>query len=108
MNNIDSIQQAKLCLLVASIALAAPALRAQASNDKEAKRIEPQKLETFEVTGSRIKRLDAETPSPVVTYTAENLAERGTRTSANLSRASPLTPARPTRSSSPAASRAGL
>jgi outer membrane receptor protein involved in Fe transport len=35
------------------------------------------KLEKFEVTGSRIKRLDVETPSPVVRITAEALANTG-------------------------------
>lgn len=37
----------------------------------------PQKLEAFEVTGSRVKRLDYETPAPVVTYTAANIDEKG-------------------------------
>ena len=36
-----------------------------------------QTLERFEVTGSRIRRLDAETPSPVVTYTAAAIEEKG-------------------------------
>lgn len=36
-----------------------------------------QKLEPFEVTGSRIKRLDYETTSPVVTYTAASIEEKG-------------------------------
>lgn len=35
------------------------------------------KLEPVEVTGSRIKRVDYETPSPVVTYTAEAIEEKG-------------------------------
>ncbi|MBM3852825.1 MAG: TonB-dependent receptor [Verrucomicrobia bacterium] len=34
-------------------------------------------LEAFEVTGSRVKRLDYETPSPVITYTAAAIDERG-------------------------------
>jgi iron complex outermembrane recepter protein len=34
-------------------------------------------LERFEVTGSRVKRLDYETPSPVVTYTAQVIEEKG-------------------------------
>lgn len=36
-----------------------------------------QKLEAFEVTGSRIKRLDYETVAPVVTYTAAAIDEKG-------------------------------
>lgn len=35
------------------------------------------KLEPFEVTGSRVKRLDYELPSPVVTYTVEDIAASG-------------------------------
>jgi outer membrane receptor protein involved in Fe transport len=37
----------------------------------------PAKLEPFEVTGSRVKRLDYELPSPVVTYTVEDIAATG-------------------------------
>ncbi|MEY2879390.1 MAG: hypothetical protein RLZZ15_1770 [Verrucomicrobiota bacterium] len=36
-----------------------------------------EKLETFEVTGSRIKRIDAETPSPVIRFTAADLQATG-------------------------------
>ncbi len=36
-----------------------------------------QVLEKFEVTGSRVKRLDYETPAPVVTYTAEAISDKG-------------------------------
>ena len=35
------------------------------------------KLEAFEITGSRIRRLDYETTSPVVTYTAAAIEEKG-------------------------------
>lgn len=35
------------------------------------------KMEKFEVTGSRIKRLDAETPSPVVTFKVSDIEARG-------------------------------
>src|SRR4051812_2985904 len=38
---------------------------------------EPQKLEKFEVTGSRIKRLDYETPAPVISFTAADLDAKG-------------------------------
>ena len=36
-----------------------------------------QKLEKFEVTGSRIKRLDVETPAPVATFTAVEIEAKG-------------------------------
>jgi hypothetical protein len=36
----------------------------------------PQQLEAYEVTGSRVKRLDYETVAPVVTFTAAAI-ERG-------------------------------
>lgn len=36
-----------------------------------------QKLEPFEVTGSRVKRLDYETPAPVITYSATTIDEKG-------------------------------
>jgi outer membrane receptor protein involved in Fe transport len=37
----------------------------------------PTKLEAFEVTGSRVKRVDYETPVPVVTYTTESIEDKG-------------------------------
>ena len=37
----------------------------------------PQKIEAFEVTGSRIKRVDYETPSPVITYSAAAIEDKG-------------------------------
>lgn len=37
-------------------------------------------LEKFEVTGSRVKRLDVETPQPVVVYTAQSIEDAGYRT----------------------------
>ncbi len=47
----------------------------------ETKPVDPaaatQKLEAFEVTGSRVKRFDYETPSPVVTYTAAAIDDKG-------------------------------
>lgn len=39
-----------------------------------------QVLEKFEVTGSRIKRTDIETPQPVVTYTAKAIEDTGFKT----------------------------
>jgi outer membrane receptor protein involved in Fe transport len=44
-----------------------------ASPAEEKKQAEPHKLAPFEVTGSRIKRLDFETPSPVETFTAQHI-----------------------------------
>lgn len=38
---------------------------------------ELKKMEAFEVTGSRVKRLDYETTSPVVTFTAAAIEEKG-------------------------------
>ena len=38
---------------------------------------QPDKLEKFEVTGSRIKRTDFETPQPVVTYSAQAIEDTG-------------------------------
>ena len=41
------------------------------------KKDEPQKLEKFEVTGSRIKRLDYETPAPVATFSVADIEAKG-------------------------------
>lgn len=41
------------------------------------KKDDTQKLEKFEVTGSRIKRLDTETPAPVATFTATEIEAKG-------------------------------
>jgi outer membrane receptor protein involved in Fe transport len=41
------------------------------------KKDDTQKLEKFEVTGSRIKRLDVETPAPVATFTATEIEAKG-------------------------------
>ncbi len=54
----------------------ATAVPASARPADEAK-TEEVKLEKFEVVGSRIKRLDTETPAPVVTYTAAEIRESG-------------------------------
>ena len=51
-----------------------------AESDKkktDEKKDDTQKLEAFEVTGSRVKRLDYETASPVVTFTAAAIEEKG-------------------------------
>lgn len=51
---------------------------------------EPQKLEKFEITGSRIRRLDAETVSPVTTVRTADLAVTGFPTIAEAIRAMPF------------------
>ncbi len=56
--------------------------------DKE--KDEPQKMNAFEVTGSRIKRVDAETPSPVVRLTRQDLASTGFSTVDDALRALPF------------------
>lgn len=48
------------------------------------------KLQQFEVTGSRIRRVDAETPSPVVRITAESLQATGFSTVDDALRAMPF------------------
>jgi len=57
----------------------------------DAKTEETVKLQQFEVTGSRIRRVDAETPSPVVRLTAESLANTGFSTVDDALRALPFT-----------------
>ena len=78
MNTTDRTHPAALRALAAActLILAASAARAQ-SPAAPAKADAPQQLEKFEVTGSRIKRLDAETTSPVITYTAQSIEQRG-------------------------------
>src|SRR5687767_7325682 len=50
---------------------------------------EAQKLEKFEVTGSRIKRIDAETPQPVVRLTEAEFKATGFSTLGDAIRAMP-------------------
>ncbi len=53
-------------------------LSAQAPKKEEPeKKSETSVLEPFEVTGSRVKRLDYETVSPVVTYSSSSIEEKG-------------------------------
>lgn len=49
----------------------------------------PQKMETFEVTGSRIKRIDVETPQPVVRMTEADFKSTGFSTLGDAMRAMP-------------------
>jgi iron complex outermembrane recepter protein len=50
---------------------------------------QPQKIEKIEITGSNIKRVDAETPSVVQIITKEDIAKSGASTVAELLRAVP-------------------
>ena len=61
-------------LVALTLALPFTAL-AQSPAPTDQKQVE--KLATFEVTGSRIKRLDAETPSPVIRFSAADLQATG-------------------------------
>lgn len=54
------------------------------------KKEEVQQLGAYEVTGSRIKRLDTETPSPVIRFTREELANTGFSTVDDALRALPF------------------
>lgn len=80
-----STAQAELRLGVIALALAtlmpaqtsAPSPRTEAAVDQERTSRAAVKLAAFEVTGSRIKRLDYETPVPVATYTAADLELSG-------------------------------
>jgi iron complex outermembrane recepter protein len=72
--------------LVTSLALAQPATP-PATFDQKAQ--EPAKLEQFSVTGSRIKRIDTETPQPLVRLTAVEFQETGFSTVGDALRAMP-------------------
>ncbi|MEY2879043.1 MAG: hypothetical protein RLZZ15_1423, partial [Verrucomicrobiota bacterium] len=67
--------------LALAAALLAGALSAQevtpAATPAASTAAAPAKLEAFEVTGSRVKRLDYETVSPVVTFTSATIEEKG-------------------------------
>ena len=69
----------RLCLLVPvfcasfSVAQVPASTTAPAATDSA----QPKVLEPFEVTGSRVKRLDYETVSPVVTFSSANIEEKG-------------------------------
>jgi len=79
MNHSHRSHQVELCRLEMALTLAAatPVAFSQTKSVSTPSTEEPQRLERFEVTGSRIKRLDIETPSPVVVYTAEMILQRG-------------------------------
>lgn len=64
------------------VALATAFLAAQPAPNTttSAASAEPQKLEKFEVTGSRVKRLDVETPAPVVQISRQDIDQSGLTT----------------------------
>ncbi len=66
-----------LLAILGTAAFAATAPAPIPTTTTEPKKDEPQKLEKFEVTGSRIKRLDYETPAPVATFTAADIEAKG-------------------------------
>ena len=63
-----------LLLLIAASAFAAQTPPTPLTEEKKDQTVT---IERYEVTGSRIRRLDYETPSPVVTFTAAAIAEKG-------------------------------
>jgi outer membrane receptor protein involved in Fe transport len=70
-------------------AFAAIAAFAQSTAEAEAEAKEKVNLETFTVTGSRIKRIDAETPQPVVRLTEAEFKATGFTTLGDAIRAMP-------------------
>ena len=58
-------------LSLGTLSAQTPAIRADAKKDDAVK------IEKFEVTGSRIKRLDYETPAPVETFTIQEIEAKG-------------------------------
>ncbi|PTX91507.1 TonB-dependent receptor plug domain-containing protein [Opitutus sp. ER46] len=70
----SALRMATLLGLTGSIVVAQPAPN---TTDNTKKTDEPQKLERFEVTGSRVKRMDYETPAPVASFTAEDIEIKG-------------------------------
>jgi iron complex outermembrane receptor protein len=67
-----------LALLVsASLIPTAVAQQSAADSNTDEKKQDTVTLEKFEVTGSRVKRLDTETPAPVVAYTAVDIESKG-------------------------------
>ena len=58
-------------LSVGAVSAQTPAAQAAPKKD------DAQKLEKFEVTGSRVKRLDTETPSPVEVFTIQDIEAKG-------------------------------
>jgi iron complex outermembrane receptor protein len=79
-----------LLTLVLSVGLSAPYAVAQTAPSATPSAEEEIKLEAFSVTGSRIKRLDVETPQPVVAITAADMEMTGFSTVADVMRSLPF------------------
>src|SRR5262249_27155260 len=62
-------------LVAGSLMAQTPATTTTTKTDP--KKEEAQKLEKFEVTGSRVKRLDYETPAPVATFSVAEIEAKG-------------------------------
>ncbi len=63
--------------LIASLSAGLFAAQTPSTTASTEKKDETQTLEKFEVTGSRIKRLDYETPAPVATFTVAEIEAKG-------------------------------
>jgi outer membrane receptor protein involved in Fe transport len=74
--NISSVRN-RLAAIILIAGITAPAVAQPTASDDEAKKQATVQLEKFEVTGSRIKRTDIETPQPVVTYSSESIKNSG-------------------------------
>lgn len=72
-----NLRAALTLFLGASLIPVAVAQQTAADSKKEEKKEETVTLEKFEVTGSRVKRLDTETPAPVVAYTNADIEAKG-------------------------------
>ncbi len=81
---------ARLGLLALSGAATLAAQTSPAPANNEPKKDEQVKLEKFEITGSRIKRIDVETPSPVTRFTSAELQMTGFTTVDDALRALPF------------------
>ena len=66
-----------IALLGASFLAAQEAKKTDDKNQAVSTTETPQTLEKFEVTGSRIKRVDTETPAPVETFTVADIEAKG-------------------------------
>lgn len=77
MNNRCHAAAIAVARLSLAVSIAASALRAQAPAPAATGAAVTTTLEAFEVTGSRVKRLDYETVSPVITFTSSAIEEKG-------------------------------
>lgn len=66
-----------LVTLFGATALIAQPASNTTSSSTDPKKEEAQKLEKFEVTGSRVKRLDVETPAPVQSFSVADIEAKG-------------------------------